>query len=343
MTLLDEQPTKTGFNEKALRVLSNTDQGRIVAAVVVALCIVFALTLDGFASFSNLTGVVSNTSVLGLLAIGLGIVVIGRGIDLSVLAIMGITSQLAVEFMRGGHSEVLSLLMALGVALLLGFINGFLVAYVEIQALFVTLATSLLFLGFFRLVWLRQLTIDSLPDQSTIIPNLAKTKVLGVPTPAILLLGFALLVHLFMSRLIMGRFVYGIGDNQLAAGLSGIPVRPLTVFTYMVAAAMAFVAGVVALGLAGSFDGRFITSGTLLYDALAVVVIGGVSLAGGRGSIGGILAGALFIGVLSNGMTLLNFDVIQQSFFKSVIILGALILDSWFHPRDEETVRPGEL
>jgi ribose transport system permease protein len=98
-----------------------------------------------------------------------------------------------------------------------------------------------------------------------------------------------------------------------------------------------------ALGLAGGFDARAMTSGSQLYDVIAVVVIGGVSLAGGRGTIGGVLSGALLIGVLVNGMTLLDFDTIQQSLWKSIIVLAALVLDGWLHPRDEETARPGEL
>jgi ribose transport system permease protein len=115
------------------------------------------------------------------------------------------------------------------------------------------------------------------------------------------------------------------------------------VLTYVVAAFLAFVAGILSLGLAGGFDARAVTTGSQLYDVIAVVVIGGVSLAGGRGTVGGVLAGALLIGVLVNGMTLLDFDTIQQSLWKSVIVLAALVLDAWIHPRDEETARPGEL
>lgn len=322
--------------------LSAVDQGYIVALVVLMLVAGFSVALDGFLTTGNLLDAARNSSVLGILAVGMAIVVIGRGLDLSIVVIMGVTAQLVSEYMAAGHGEVQALLFGLAIALLFGLGNGVLVAYVEIPALFVTLATSLLYVGASRLLYLDRLN-GRLPEFADFTTTVARSRPLGIPAPVLILLAVVVTAYLFLTRTTMGRFIYARGDNPAAAALTGIPSRPLTVLTYVVAAFLAFVAGIIGLGLAGGFDARAITSGSQLYDVIAVVVIGGVSLAGGRGTVGGVLAGALLIGVLVNGMTLLDFDTIQQSLWKSVIVLAALVLDGWLHPRDEETARPGEL
>jgi ribose transport system permease protein len=334
--------TARTFGDRMRSRLSSFDQGYIVAGVVVVLIAGFSAALDGFFTTGNLLDAARNSSVLGILAVGMAIVVVGRGLDLSLVVIMGVTSQIVSEYMANGHGETQALLLGLAVALILGLGNGVLVAYVEIPALFVTLATSLLYLGFFRLVYLDRLS-GRLPDYADFTTTMARSRPLGIPAPVLILLAAVLVAFLLMSRTTLGRFIYAQGDNPAAASLAGIPTRPLTVLTYLVAAFLAFVAGILSLGLAGGFDARAVTTGSQLYDVIAVVVIGGVSLAGGRGSVGGVLAGALLIGVLVNGMTLLDFDTIQQSLWKSVIVLAALVLDAWIHPRDEETARPGEL
>jgi ribose transport system permease protein len=330
------------MSERLRHRLSAVDQGYIVAGVVLVLVAGFSLALDGFLSTGNLLDAARNSAVLGILAVGMAVVVIGRGLDLSIVVIMGVTSQIVAEYMAGGNGELQALLLGLGVAVLFGLINGTLVAYVEIPALFVTLATSLLYVGATRLLYLDRLN-GRLPEFADFTTTVARSRPFGVPSPVLILVAVVVLAYLFMTRTTYGRFVYARGDNPQAASVAGIPARPLTVLTYVLAAVLAFVAGILALGLAGGFDARAMTSGSQLYDVIAVVVIGGVSLAGGRGTIGGVLAGALLIGVLVNGMTLLDFDTIQQSLWKSIIVLAALVLDGWLHPRDEETARPGEL
>lgn len=331
-----------GIGDRLRARLSAVDQGYIVAAVVLLLVAGFSLVLDGFLTTGNLLDAARNSAVLGILAVGMAIVVVGRGLDLSIIAIMGVSSQVVAEHMNRGHGETEALVLGLAVALLFGLINGVLVSYVEIPALFVTLATSLLYVGASRLVYLERLN-GRLPEFAEFTTTVARSRPFGVPAPVLILLAVVVAAHLLMTRTTLGRFVYARGDNPAAAALTGIPARPLTALTYVLASFLAFVAGILALGLAGGFDARAVTSGSQLYDVIAVVVIGGVSLAGGRGTVGGVLAGALLIGVLVNGMTLLDFDTIQQSLWKSIIVLAALVLDSWLHPRDEETARPGEL
>ncbi|GAA1001308.1 ABC transporter permease [Acrocarpospora macrocephala] len=323
------------------RRLAAMDQGYIVAGVLLALVVVFSVTLPGFFSTANLLNAARSASVLGLLAIGMAVVVIARGLDLSVVIIMSVSCAMAVELMLAGHGEAAALGAGLLIALGLGLVNGLLVAYVEVPPLFVTLATSLLYLGFFRLVLLPK-DQQAVPAGASLMTWLGRGSVLGVPSPVLVLAAAAALATWFMSRN-YGRFVRAQGDNPAAAALVGLPTRPLLVSTYLVSASAAFVAGVVGVSVAGSYDLRAAVTGTQLYDVIAVVVIGGVSLAGARGSIGGVVCAALLLGVIGNAMTLLNMSVIEQSLSKAFIVLLAIVLDSLLHPRDEETARAGDM
>lgn len=332
----------TSVGEPKRRTLrpAHLDQGLIVAALLVVVLLVATVFLSEFATTKNLLNVARSASTLGILGIGMAIVVIARGLDLSVVVVMGVTSAFAVEYVLRGGSETTALMWAGGLALLFGLINGMLVAYVEIPALFVTLATTLLFQGIFRLAYLQELA--SVPAQATFMRQLGGGEVLGVPNPVWIFALIAVAAGWLLTRN-LGRYLYAIGDNPEAARLSGLPVRPLTVFTYVASAVLAFGGGVMLVSVAGSYNMRAVAAGTLLYDVVAVVVIGGVSLAGGRGSVFGVVCAALLIGLIGNVMTILDFDTIQQSLAKAFIVLVAIVLDSVLHPRDEETARVGEL
>jgi len=322
--------------------LANVDQGLIVGVLLAVLCAVFALTIDRFATGGNVAVIASATSGLGVLALAQAVVVIGRGLDLSVVAIYGVTGQLVANSLNEGHGQALAVVAGFALALALGLVNGILVAYLEVPPLFVTLATSLLFVGAARLFFFPGLMFG-MPESAKFVTGIGQGKLLGMPVSLFVWLGLAVIAWRWSRQTSTGRMFYAIGDNPLAARLTGIPVRPLTVLTYLTSASLAFIGGLIIISSAGQFDGRTITAGSQLYDVIAIVVIGGVSLAGGRGSILGVVAATVLIGVILNGMTLLNFDSIQQLLFKSLVVLGALVVDRWLHPPDEETARTGEL
>ncbi|GAA3524500.1 ABC transporter permease [Aeromicrobium panaciterrae] len=333
--------TKTPTVAAVRRRLLSGDQGYIVGGLLLLIILVASVTLDSFGSTTNLLNAARSASTLGILAIGMTVVVISRGLDLSVVMTMGVTSAFVVQYVVNGNAELAGLMWAFVIALMLGLVNGVLVAYVEIPALFVTLATALLYLGIFRMAYLKT-EIMTVPSEAHFMRWLGRDSVIGVPNPVWLFALSAGLVGWLLSRN-LGRYLYALGDNPEAARLAGLPVRPLTVFTYLVSAVAGFVGGISLVSVSGSVDLRTVAAGTLLYDVVAVVVIGGVSLAGGRGSIGGVVCAALLIGVIGNVMTLLNFDTIQQALAKAVIVMFAIVLDSVLHPRDEETARVGEL
>jgi ribose transport system permease protein len=323
--------------------LRRLDQGVLVGALVIVLCVVLSLFVDRFATVDNLKAIVSASAGLGVLALAEAIVVIGRGLDLSVIAIYGVTGQLVAQMLSDGSNQVAALAVGLVLAVVLGILNGLLVAYVELPALFVTLATSLFFIGTARILLFDGKVIFDVPSDASFISAIGHKDLGIVPVSFLVWMAVAAAAWWWSRQAVTGRMVYALGDNDLTARITGMPTRPLTLLTYVISAVLAFIGGLILITSTGTFDGRTISAGSQLYDVLAIVVIGGVSLSGGRGSVWGAVAATFLIGVILNGITLLNFDTTQQLLFKSVVVLIALVVDRRLHPQDEETVRPGEL
>ncbi len=148
-------------------------------------------------------------------------------------------------------------------------------------------------------------------------------------------------VHVLLSRTVLGRFIYAHGDNPEAARLAGLPTRPLTMLQYALCAGVGYVGGVVMIAQTSLMHLQVVES-TLIFDVIMVVVLGGVSLTGGRGNVMSVIAGTLLIGVLLNGMTILDMDVQTQNIVKGIVLLVAIVLDAVLYPRDEETSKQGD-
>lgn len=319
---------------------ARVSQEQIVLVVVVALFVVFGVTLDGFLHLGNLVNLVRSVSSLGIFGVAMAVVVIARGMDLSLIASMGVATAVAIQLMHTEASTPVALVAGLGIVLVMGLLNGFLIAFAEIPALFATLASGLLVYGLARTTVLDGL-IAELPGDRHFVLALGQGTLLGVPVPIIVFVVTAALAQLLLSRTKAGRFVYAHGDNAGAAALTGIAVRPFTVLEYTASATIGFVGGLVVAGSVGGLNTQVIDS-TLIYDVLLVVVVGGISLVGGRGSVLSVVAGTALIGVMLNGMTILNMNTHEQDIVKGLILLAALVLDNRLHPRDEETVRQGD-
>jgi ribose transport system permease protein len=315
-------------------------QGTAVFAVAVALALVFSLTLNGFATLGNLFALARSVSVLGILALGMAIVVISRGLDLSQVASLAVSAAIAIMLMNSGAPTLVALLVGLLLSVSVGIANGFLISMVEMPALFTTLASSLVVLGVTRTFAVKYYVVY-LAAGHTDFQLLGGVIAGGLPTPLLIWLACAVLVHLFLTRTTLGRFIYVHGDNAEAAGLTGVAVRPLTMLEYALSSAIGYVGGVVMIAETGLMHLQ-VAESTLIFDVIMVVVLGGFSLVGGRGNVLGVLAGTLLIGVLLNGMTIMDLDIETQNIIKGVVLLGAIFLDSYVHPRDEETSKQGD-
>ena len=317
------------------------NQEQIVFLLWVALFATFAITLPGFLSYGNIITLIRGVAVLGILAVGMAIVVIGRGIDLSLIATMAVSTAFAFTLMTAGYPIWVALLLGLIFAAVVGVIVGFLIAYVEIPALFATLAMGAFVYGFGRYAVFGQ-DLVNLPASASSLQFLGEGRVLGIPLPILLFAAFALAVALFLLYSRLGQFVYATGDNFAAARISGLPVRPLVVLQYAFSSIVGYVAGLTMATGVTLMNTRIVNS-TLLYDVILVVVLGGISLSGGKGGVRNVIVGTLLIGTLLNGMTIMDIQYTGQNVIKSVILLIAIVVDSIMNPRDEQTAQQGDI
>jgi ribose transport system permease protein len=328
-------PSSRGTRWRGLR-----SQEAVVFGVSLAVFVIFSLTLDKFFTPGNLSVLVFNMSLLGILGCGMALVVIGRGVDLSMVAELAVASACLVQLITNGVPMAAAIPLTIVLALAMGAINGVVIAFFEVPALFATLGTALVFFGASRVFFLDSAVLY-LPANHTAFLALAGAKVFGVPMPVLIFAAVATALHFLLASTTFGNLTYAQGDNFSAARNSGAPVRQMIVIQYMIAAVTALLAGYVFTAASAAIDMQ-ITRSTLIFDVVLVVVLGGASLAGGRGGASSVIAGSLLIGVLTNGMIILNINSSIQGVIKGVVLVLAILLDRFLHPVDEETAKQGD-
>lgn len=313
----------------------------IVFLFFIVIFIAFSIFLPNFLNSGNLVNILRSISVLGMLGLGMAVVVIGRGIDLSMVALLAVPTALTMTL--ASMEMNLGLAMAAGFALAISFglLNGLLTAYAEVPALLVTLATGLGLAGLGQ-SGILPFDVVPWPDQLNSLKWIGGTMFFGIPSSVISFAVVAICVSIFLKRTKLGLFIYSIGDNPDAARTSGMPVRPLMVLQYLIAALISFSAGMVMASSSDVMDTR-IYNLSLIYNVILVVVLGGVGLSGGRGGVWNVIIGALLVGTILNGMTILNFSYEAQNLIKGVILLMAIAIDSFLNPRNEETAQQGDI
>lgn len=312
----------------------------IVLGCTLVIAAILSVTLKGFFSLGNLFALLRGISVLGVFSLGMAIVVIGKGIDLSQLAIACACAALSIIMIDAGYSPFVSLLICMAVAAALGILNGYLISIIEIPALFATLAFGLLILGVTRSTFVQHYVVYLTEGHNDLI--ILGGNIAGhIPIPVIIFLCCAILVHLFLSQTVLGRFIYAHGDNADAARLTGIAVRPLTMVEYAISAVIGYLGAMMMVASSGMMHLQ-IAEGTFIYDVILVVVLGGISLVGGRGGVMCVIAGSLLIGVMRNAMTIMDMDSQTQNIIMGFVLLLALVVDSYVHPRDDETAKQGD-
>jgi len=316
-------------------------QELIVFLLAVVLFVYFSLTLDNFLSSANILNLIRNVAMLGMLSLGMAVVVIGRGVDLSLVAVMAVSLTFSIVLANQGYDFSTALLLGLALVIVVASIMGFLIAYIEIPAIFATLAVSAIVYGLGRGV-IATLDVNNVPDNLDWFLFLGRGSVFGIPVPIWLFAVCAAALYLFLRKTGLGRFIYAIGDNIQTARITGIPVRPTIILQYLISGVMAFLAGCVTAASVASMNMRMVNS-TLIYDVLLVVILGGIGLTGGRGGVRNVIVGTILIGLLLNGMTILNFSYTVQNLVKSTVLLCALIVDALLNPRDEQTSQQGDI
>jgi ribose transport system permease protein len=316
-------------------------QERIVFAITIALFLLFSVTLDRFLTSVNLLSLLQSVSVLGILGVAMAIVVIGRGIDLSIVATMAIPVAWVLFMMNQGVPAAAAFGLGVVFSIGVGVLNGFFIAYIEVPALFATLAMGTFIYGFGRSQLFNQ-DIIYLPTTSPWIAEIGRMHVAHIPIAVLFFAAVCAAAFLGLKYTKIGRFFYLMGENYLAARITGIPTRPMIVIQYALSSLIAFVAGMVTAAAVTSMNSRVVNS-TLIYDVILVVVVGGIGLSGGKGGIRNVVVGTLLIGILLNGMTILDIPFTLQNLIKSAILLVAILVDSAINPRDEQTGQQGDI
>jgi len=296
-----------------------------VLAAFVLLVAAASLLSPRFLTVPNLLNVLRQVSIVGILAIGMTFVILTRGIDLAVGSILGIAVVIYAGFIDS-HGMAVALPLGFGAAALAGAVSGIGVAYAGIPAFIMTLGM----LSFVRGLAFIYTGGTPIPINSAAFYELGNGYLAGVPIPALILLGVLAASSFVLALTPFGRSVYAIGSNEDAARLSGVPVRRFTTLVYVISGLMS--------GLAGLVYASQLSIGTPIagqgyeLDAIAAVVVGGTSLFGGKGSVGGTFLGTLIIGVLANTLNLTGVDPFVQQLFKGALIILAVLVMSRSRP-----------
>ncbi|MEJ4043079.1 ABC transporter permease [Erwinia sp. SLM-02] len=283
-----------------------------------------------FLSNENMLIVLRQISINGILAIGMTFVIITAGVDLSVGSVLALSGIVAARFATTNtglaigdtaHAVLMPLIIALGIGIVCGLLNGTILARYRLQPFIVTMGMLSAARG------LALLTTDGNPV-SQLNPDfrwLGNGYVLGIPVPVILFVVLFALAWILLNKTLFGRYVYAVGGNQKSARTSGISVVKIKVLVYTLCGALAGIAGLILTARTGSAQ----TNAGAAYelDAIAAVVIGGTSMAGGVGTLVGTLFGILIIGVMNNGLDLLGVQSYYQQIIKGALIVVAVLLD----------------
>jgi ribose transport system permease protein len=282
-----------------------------------------------FLKVRNLLNIANQIALIAIIAIGMTMVIIVGGIDLSVGSLVALSAVIAARLIRdvGGGTEagVLELtgccLATIGLCALAGAFNGAFITLMGIPPFIVTLATMSVASGLASMVT-RSETINDIPASILV---LTRGSLLGVPNPVILMLVLYGLGHIVLSRTTFGRYLYAVGGNRRAAWLCGVPVRRVELASYIISGSLAGLAGVL---MVSQYQSGAPTYGaTYELQVIAAVVVGGTSLSGGQGRMFGTLLGALLIAVVQNGMNLMEISSDPQKVVLGLVILAAALLD----------------
>lgn len=288
---------------------------------LILLVLVICIMNPRFLQISNLRNVFTQVSVNAIIAVGMTFVILTGGIDLSVGSILAFAGAVAAMVMKTTGNVFLAIGAALLIGLSIGAFNGVIIAKGKLQAFIATLATMTIFRGI-TYVFTNGIPISGLDDSFMAIGN---ARVLEIPYPVIITIAIFLIAIYILMETRFGRYIFAIGGNEDSSRLSGINTQRIKTMVYVLSGMTAAISGIIVTSRIGSAGA---TAGTgYELDAIAAVVIGGTSLSGGEGSVTGTIIGALIIGVLNNGLNLMNVNPFYQSIIKGAVILIAVLVD----------------
>lgn len=325
--LLIEKKSDTNgsqFKDRAISLLSR--YGMLL--ILFALVIVMSILAPTFLTSGNLINIVRQMSVVGIVAIGVTMIIITTGIDLASGSVIALVSVVVASMSHpGSFPLIVALLVGLSLGMLTGVISGTIISKGKIAPFIVTLGMMTVARGA-ALLYTNGRPIGNLSDSFKVI---GQGSLFGVPIPIVIFLFIGLISYIMLNKTKFGKYVYAIGGNEQAARIAGVNVDKYKIMIYGFAGLLSAVGGIILTSRIASGQP---TAGVMYeLDAIAAAVIGGTSLAGGIGTIGGTIIGALIIGVMNNGLDLLNVSSYWQQILKGVIITVAVLIDSRKHKK----------
>ncbi|MFD5600396.1 ABC transporter permease [Leucobacter sp. NPDC058333] len=326
-------------------------EGRAFVALILII-VVFSLLSPNYLTVENLLIMASHVAIYAMLGLGMLMVILNGGIDLSVGSTLGFSAVIAGFLLQGvpinflGFTLVPSVpvvvLLSCGVGAAVGFVNGILVARFKVAPFVATLGMLYVVRGL-ALLMTNGLTINDLAGDeglgNTGFDWLGFNRILGIPIGVIIMGIVALILGFVLGRTKFGRWLYASGGNERAAELSGVPVRKVKVWVYVISGVCASIAGLI---LASTLTSASPTAGnTYELTAIATVVIGGAALTGGRGNVRGTLLGAFVIGFLGDGLVIVGVSAYWQMVLIGAVIVLAVLLNTLQYGRRRKAPAPG--
>ena len=300
-------------------------QQSLAFATLVILLVFFSIASSNFFTFSNISGILLSTAVIGILALGTTFVIITGGIDLSIGTGMTLSAVMTGVFLVNMELPlIVGVLGGIATGALMGFINGFNISILGLPPFIATLAMMLIAQGLALVIsGVRPIYFSGVEGFRGISLG---TLVPGLPNAVLILFLLAIVAYVLLSKTILGRYTFAIGSNEEATRLSGVNTRKWKILIYTVAGVFTGIAGVVIAARLDSAQPQLGVGYEL--QAIAAVIIGGTSLLGGRGSIMGTLIGALIMSVLINGLRILSIQTEWQNVVVGLVILVAVFTDA---------------
>ncbi|QBO37044.1 ribose ABC transporter permease [Periweissella cryptocerci] len=292
---------------------------------LVFLVLIVTVMNPSFLEFNNILNLLRQVSINALIAFGMTFVILTAGIDLSVGSILAFTGAITAQMIVGGMPPAIALLIGVLLGGVLGAINGLIITVGGAAPFIATLATMTIFRGATYVFTNGNPITGSAMTNSFFFQVIGRGYFLGIPFPIVIMIVAFALLYLLLHKMSFGRKTYALGGNEKAAFVSGIKTKKVTILIYTISGIMAAVAGTILTSRLNSAQPDAGMSYEM--DAIAAVVLGGTSLAGGKGRIFGTLIGALIIGTLNNGMNLLGISSFYQQIVKGIVIIIAVLID----------------
>ncbi|NLZ55659.1 MAG: ABC transporter permease [Clostridiaceae bacterium] len=278
--------------------------------------------MDSFFTIRNITNVLRQVSMVAIMSVGMFFVLVGAGIDLSAGATVGFTGIFFADLIvNKGVNPYLAILLTIVLGALIGLMNGLLVSYARLLPFIATVGTMSIAQGL-ALIWTNSYPVLDLPSS---IEFLGRGYLFGLPFPIYVVIVVYIIAFIVTEKTVYGRFLFASGGNDEAAYLSGINVRKVRCISYIVCSVTVAISSII---LCGRLDSAQPTNGSEWgFDAITACVLGGTSMSGGKGQVLGVLLGAIFVGILTNGMTLLNVNSNMQTVVRGVVLVIAVGFD----------------